>query len=283
MEKRPNLLSRIWSKVANADTWSWLFSLLPKPVRQWLQDNVWRPIVTFVPPIVALLIGIVEGIPVFWLLVGTLGALAFAFWISFQIQSAIERFMARRRAFKVKAIAGSKSGAYYLPAGSAGPLAPSIVYAKLEVEAARFLRNCSATVIAVKWLNIVKGKVKGENKTVRLWHVLAGFPREIGWEPEQARQRTRDLVPGVPRRLDVAVLDQASPTKFMIATVDEQPRLEHPPAWYKIDITLASESDDPTVQNVEMVIGLGKRKCPPPPLDALLWKDEYEGLLNYDD
>lgn len=276
MEKRPNLLSRTWGKVTSADTWAWLFSLLPRQLRQWLRDNVWRPLVSFVPPIVALLVGIAEGIPIFWLLVGTLGALAFAFWISLQIQSAIERFQARRRAFKVQAVSGPPGGTQFIPAGSAHPLAPTVVYARLKVEATRFLRNCSATIINVKGLNIVKGKLKGQDRVIRTWHNLSGFPREIGWE---SKQRTRDLVPEVPRNLDVAVLDQAEQTKFAIVTIDKKEAVELPPGWYKIDITLASESDDHAVQSVEMVVEFHPREVVPPPLQALLWKDEYEHLL----
>jgi hypothetical protein len=280
MEKRPNLLSRIWSKVTSADTWAWLFSLLPKQLREWLRDNVWRPIVTLAPPTVALLIGIVEGIPIFWLLVGTFGTLAFAFWISLQIQSAVERFKAQRRAFKVRAISGPTGGTRFIPAGGPDLGTPAVVYARLAVEPLRFLRNCSATITHVKGLNIVKGKVKGDDKTIRTWHDLAGgFPCEIGW---QSNGRTRDLVPGVARNLDVAVLDQADQTKFAFVAVDGR-RVELPPGWYKVEVNLASESDDPAVQVVEMAIAFGPREGMPPPLQALLWKDEYEHSLGSKD
>jgi hypothetical protein len=274
MEKRPNLLSRIWSKVTNADTWSWLFSLLPKPVRQWLRDNLWRPILTALLTGGALLWGLITGIPLFWLAIATLDVLVFSFWGTVQVQSAVERFKARRRAFKVRAVSGSMSGTHFVPAGT-DPFAPAVVYARLEVEATRFLRNCSATVTRVKGLNIVKGKIKGKDKTVRSWHALFGFPREIGW---QENGRTRDLVPDVPRSLDVAVLDQADQTKFAIVAADGH-RVELPPGWYKVEIKLVSESDDYAVQIVEMVIEFHPREPVPAPLQALPWKDEYEHSL----
>ena len=181
--------------------------------------------------------------------------------------------------FQVRAISGPPSGTHFVPAGDPDPFTPAVVYARLAVEPLRFLRNCSATVTRVKGLNVVKGKVKGEDKTIRTWHDLVGFPCEIGW---QGNGRTRDLVPGVPRSLDVAVLDQTDQTKFAFIAVDGR-RMELPSGWYKVDITLASESDDPAVQTVEMVVAFGPREGMPPPLQALLWKDEHEHTLGSKD
>jgi hypothetical protein len=59
--------------------------------------------------------------------------------------------------------------------------------------------------------------------------------------------------------------------------------VELPPGWYKVFITLVSESDDSAVQAVEMVVAFHPRKSHPPPLIAWLWKDEFEHSLGGDD
>jgi len=280
MEKRPSYRERLWQAINSASTWSWLIGFVPRPIREWLRDNLWSPILTALLMIGVLALGVLQGIALFWLVIGTLGASSFAFWISVQVQSTVERFKARRRAFKVRAISGPTSGTFFIPAGGSDLGTPAVVYARLAVEPQRFLRNCSATITGVKGLNVVKGKVKGKDKTIRTWHDLAaGFPCEIGWE---GNGRARDLAPGVARGLDVAVLDQADQTKFAFVAADGR-RVELPPGWYKVEVTLISESDDPAMQVVEMVVAFGPREGMPPPLQALLWKDEYEHSLGSKD
>jgi hypothetical protein len=50
----------------------------------------------------------------------------------------------------------------------------------------------------------------------------------------------------------------------------------YPPGWYKVELLVASESEDKAVQRVNMAIGLGIREYPPPPLGFQVWREGDE-------
>jgi hypothetical protein len=59
------------------------------------------------------------------------------------------KWLGRRKPFTVRPIPGDTSGTYLLPKGAPGPTEPQTVHARLEVKTARFLRNCSVTVVGM--------------------------------------------------------------------------------------------------------------------------------------
>lgn len=264
----------LWDKISSADTVQWLYSLLPAGIRRWLQEQVRPAVVSSMLTAGTVVVGVLRSIDPYYLLVGSIVTLVLSLWFVNQVRNSFREWKARRQAFTVEAISGPLSGMFLVRAGGKGPLAPQTVYARLEVKSHRFLKNCTATVIGAWEVNMPS----------RPLMKLARYQRQLYWTPESEKNKMRDLTPDVPRLLDVAVLDQErDPGVFHLVCADNEPRDENLPGWYKIQVLLASESEDAVRQTVDLKIGLGHRKYPPPPLVLYLWRDGDEKRVEYDD
>ena len=172
------------------------------------------------------------------------------------------RWLDRRKPFTVRPIPGGFSGAFVVAAGEPLPTEPTTVYARLEVQSARFLRDCSVTVVGM-WAVDRSRLMK-----------LAQDPQILRWT--NGNDTKQDLTPGVPRTIDVAALNQRNkPGHFQIMRVEHK----YPPGWYRVELLVASESEQKAIQRVNMAIGLGVRKDPPPPLAFRVWRDGDEKRL----
>lgn len=276
VQSKPSLRSRVWSKVSSADTWSWLYGWVPKPVRAWLKDNVWGPALAALTTLVTWLLGWVSHFHPWHIAIGCLVVAAASIYIGSWLQRSVASLQARSQPFKLTPFSGSNSS-FSFESGTVEPgaplVSPEILLATLEVESKqRFLRNCTATVTDVYW-------VIPSSRTLQR---MKGDPKDICWTPAKDGLKSRDLAPGVPRRLDVGHLDQEHPDHWTLMAAD-QPRPQYPHGWYKVVIRVASESDDRAVQVYEGKIALGRRVYPPPPLVFYPWEDGDEKRVKFDD
>lgn len=83
----------------------------------------------------------------------------------------------------------------------------------------------------------------------------------------------------IERFLDVAVLDRSNISTWTIVTADPADRLQFGRGWYRLRLVVSSESDTPQPLAVELRLGLGDRRDPPPPLQLVEWKDGDESKL----
>ena len=271
MRDKRGLPSRLWDTISAADTWSWLWGILPKPAREWLARNLWGPILAVVGTLLVIALGWLRSIEPFYLTVSAAVVFSALLYAGSWMQRSVGRWRANRRPFVIRPISGSISGLSHIMRGDASPFAPRVLFAELEIESRRFLRDCTVTVVSVEEIE----------RHLRHLHRHAGGPFELAWS--SAGDRKRDLTPGVPRRINVARFDQ-NERYFQVASNDGGAPPKYLSGWYKVTILVASESMDSAVQTFEGKIALGRREGVPPPLAFWDWQEgderrvEFEGI-----
>lgn len=186
-------------------------------------------------------------------------------WLAWQTD--FIRNIIHRSSLRFAPHSGPRSG-YTIVMEPRGAPRMTHVYAQLEIKnKGAFLRNCKITAVGISDINS-DGQVLP----------LVFPPRDLCWNPDHPnpnqRSSRRDIAnDGVPVLADVAHLNQSQPEKWSLVTADSALRESFPPGWYKLDLILSSESEQPNTKLVELVVGLGVRENPPPPIVLRLWKD----------
>lgn len=196
--------------------------------------------------------------------------LGVSFWIVvIRLLRRLNRFESGKPLLNVWAISFPLGG-WSVSVGSTYLLDPNVLvapekgYAKLGVKnRGGLMVNCVGNVVGLSIMEIRDKKVS----TKRMRFLSSALLWDTG-------QRTINIPnDGVPRMLNLAYLDQEKPNQWELALADKDKEKSYPSGWYKIDVVISSEAEYVKPVSVSVVLGLGMREYPPPPLEAHLWDD----------
>ncbi len=153
-------------------------------------------------------------------------------------------------------------------------------YAQLAIRSLnQLLRKSSARLKHV--IPIDQGRLLSASQ----WDHMDFQPRALQWSSREhaygGHHQWLDIPnDGEERFLDVAVVDASKPGRFRIVSANPEDRTEFPGGDYKLEITVASETEQPNARKVELLLSLHPRSGPiPAPLVLMDWHPHGERLL----
>lgn len=228
-------LSWLWSGAG--DQALGIYERLPERARGWIEGAIIAKVVAVLTTAGIVFWGILRDIDPFWLTVGAIALLALVIFIVEKVQQAIERL--KRSAFEVTPV--SASG---VQVGVGEELiAPEKVYARIGVTSKRDVSRCVAVVTGVSVYQKHMGMVK---------HIWNG--RYLSWTPDENCERCATILKGITMTADLAVTSKSDPRHFQITSADHGARHKFPAGFYKIDLTIMSESGGGARRDVSMCL-----------------------------
>jgi hypothetical protein len=259
-------LSRGLRRIFGAAALTWLLSgavdqalgiydRLPERVRGWIEGAIIAKVVGVMAFVVFLVCGIVGGLkPIY------VAALA----VVMQMQRAIEWL--KGGAFEVMPV--SASGAQVGIGEEL--LAPEKVYARIGVGSKRDVGRCVAVVTAI---SVYQKNWMGGSMLPLLWNA-----RYLCWTPDENRERRATILKGITMTADLAVTSKSDHGHFQITSADDGARHKFPPGFYKINLTVMSESGGGARRDVSMCLLYESSPSVGAPFQRLIvqpWRDEF--------
>ena len=195
------------------------------------------------------------------------GIFAIAFWVVvIKLVIRLNRFERGRPKLNIRLIPFPLSGYSF----GKSPFTPKKGFAKIAVaNSGGIIVDCIGRVTSISMVNIVRGQIQ-----IMRQAFTATF---LSWDSDE----TKLSIPngGVPRYLNLAYIDQNRPGMWQLA-IDDPQKQDYGTGWWKIGVTISSESQQTDKEEIEVALGLGDRKSPPDGLNLWPWDKWYESIQN---
>jgi hypothetical protein len=153
------------------------------------------------------------------------------------------------------------------------PHVPQLGYAKIAISnKGRLLKDCMGTVIGIS-------RVQREDGVTKEYPFGDFTAAPLCWDYGESIAKMDIPNNGVPKMLNLAYLDQNKPDSWQLALADKGKRVGYSTGWYKIDVVVSSQSQNPNALKLELMLGLGDRKIPPSGLNLWMWGNWQKGSI----
>lgn len=230
-------------------TWLWtgagdqaftIYARLPERLRGWIEGYIIAPVVGAMTLVAFLIWGVISDLKPIYLAALVITMAFFVMAIAVTVQTAMTWM--KRNAFEVR------------PVTVVGVLIgigdevtnPDKVYARIDVTSKRDVGECVAVVTAIA--SYQKGWEPGPMIQL-LWNA-----RYLSWTPEDNRMRRATILENITMTADLAVASKDDHDYFQITSADDGTRHKYPQGFYKIDLTIMSESGGGARRDVSLAL-----------------------------